>query len=351
VNPSGSPPRLCQQKAPDFACLGELEPAGTPVNVTFRGCLSVFGLSANYTDLTVAIFRERTAGGGAVDPGYDVNGAPGAQADNTPAALVTPAVLTHEVPAAECEELGAFEIPNVPTETDLIIRVTHQNEDASLRQFVDTYQYNFRLRNSAITDAAGAAVADPASCNANPCFVTDEVNTIAIATFRTIPRAAGVSAIQGEDDLFDGVGQGHIAGEIQDCTSQDRVQNAVVAVDAEARKLAYFNVGFTADEGNIEDPKPNATRNRTNADGLYAAIGVNTSQGGQPVTVGAAILPSLCGADGVCKCGADGAANPAWSAADTGEAEAQVLGVRTVYVFPDSITIMTFDRGMYLRTQ
>lgn len=345
ADPGGDPAFRCEQKTPDFACVGREVTGGPSVNVTLRGCVTTFGLGADSYDLTVAAFRERVGQDTAVDPGYDVSGAPGAQVDNTPTAFLARAISV-EVPDSECTDRGAYELANIPTETDLIIRVTHQNEEASLRQYVDTYQYGFRLRNSDITDAGGNPVADPATtCAAAACFVRDDVNTITIATFSTIPRAAGVSVVSGESDLFDGSGQGHIAGEVQDCTSEDTVQNAVVGIDTAARKLTYFNAGF--DEGNIEDPKPSSTRTRTNADGLYAAIAVDTSQGGTPVTVAAAIMPSICGADGVCKCGDDGKQNPAWTAADTGEAEAQVLGTRTVYVFPDSITILTFDRNIY----
>jgi hypothetical protein len=347
-NPSGDPARICQKKEPDLACVGQSVNGGAPVNVTLKGCVTTFGLGADSFGIDIAMFRERTTMGGAVDPGYDVSGDPGQQADNTPGALVGGTVST-QAAVADCSDRGAYEIANVPTETDLIVRVSHKNVDSELRLYVDTYQYNFRLRNSAIKDQSGAPVTDPSMCATMPCFVTDDVNTIAIATFKTIPRAAGVSSITGEDDLFDGSGQGHIAGEIQDCTSEDTVQNAVVAIDATARKLAYFNVGFDPNEGDIEDPKPSSTRVRTNADGLYAAIGVDTMTGGEPVTVGAAVLPSACGQDDVCRCTDDGQQNPSWTAADAGEGEALVLGSRTVYVFPDSITILTFDRGMYER--
>jgi hypothetical protein len=176
--------------------------------------------------------------------------------------------------------------------------------------------------------------------------VRETVNTIQNATYNTIARAAGVTSVQGERDLYDGMGQGHIAGEVQDCTSEDRMQNAVVALSANARKLTYFNVGFAANEGILDDPKPSTTRTMTNADGLYLGLAVDTMPGGVPVTVGAAITPSVCGPDGVCQCNGD-QKNPAWTAADGGEAETKVLGARQVYIFPDSVTILSFDRNMY----
>lgn len=346
ANPAGDPMTVCERKTPDFACVGRQVSRGVSVNVTLRGCVTTFGLGADSDDLTVTVLRERV-NDMAVDPGYDVLGMPGMQDEHTPGAVIGRAIST-EVPVAQCPDTGFYEIANVPTETDLIVRVTDQNLEESLRQKVDTYQYNFRLRNDSLVDMNGSAVADPASCANTPCFVSEEVNTIAIATFRTIPRAAGVSVIRGESNLFDGDGEGHIAGEVQDCTSEDKVQNAIVGVSADARKVTYFNAGFDSSDGpgTLDDPKPLQTRPRTNGDGLYAAIGVETAQGGEPVTVAAAIKGTECGDDMICKCNADGTTNPAWSAPDANEG-ARILGSRTVYVFPDSITIMTFDRGMY----
>ena len=54
------------------------------------------------------------------------------------------------------------------------------------------------------------------------------------------------------------------------------------------------------------------------------------------------------GDDGVCQCLEDGGKNPAWSAADANEAQVSVLGERIIFVFPDSITLMSFDAAMYV---
>jgi hypothetical protein len=272
------------------------------------------------------------------------------QADNTPAAVIGKTIST-AVPASQCEDLGAFSIPGVPTETEIVVRVTDQQEEKDRRRYVDTYQYNIILRNSLIRSGPlpdSPLVSDPATyCPANPCYVVDDVNTIAEATFRTVSLAAGVSDVRGQSDLYDDDGQGHLAGEVQDCSSLDRIQNAVVAVDAPIRKLAYFDVGFPPDPGNLEDPVVEGTRTRTNADGLYAAIALDVPAGGKAVKVGAAITKSLCGADGVCKCTGN-VENPAYTGADMGEGESTALAARTVYVYPDSITILTFDRQLYV---
>lgn len=337
----------CEKKpAPDWSCLEQPRPLGAPASVTMRGCVETFGIGDVSYDLTVAVMRE-AVNGVPVDPGYDVAGPAGQQDEHTAGALFGQRVLSEKVAETVCADEGRFEVAGVDTETRLIVRVTQQNEDASRRSYVDTYQYNVVLRNASIVDAAGMPVADPSGCTPASCFVDENINTITIPTFKTIPRAAGVSVITGESDLFDGEGQGHIAGEVQDCTSLDTVQNAIVSIDGRARKLAYFNVDFPPERDNLADPKPEATRSRTNADGLYAAIGVDTQRGGTPVKVGALALQSRCGADGVCMCTDDGQPNPMWTAADAGEGDVRVLGVRTVYVFPDSITVLTFDRTMY----
>ena len=74
---------------------------------------------------------------------------------------------------------------------------------------------------------------------------------------------------------------------------------------------------------------------------------MDTGDTGKPVDVGVAVTQSLCGADGVCKC-VDDKPNPAYSGPEEGDAEILVLGKRTVFVYPDSITILTFDRQLYV---
>lgn len=335
----------CEQVATDFSCLGQTSTRTAPVMVTLRACVETFGIGASSNGLTVTVLPEKKTDGTPADPGYDVAGAPGAQLDRTTPIGKT---ISVEVEVARCRDQGYVEIPNVPTETDLVVRVTQQQIPAAMRRYVDTYQYGMLLRSAAIVDANGMPVASPevACAGGTACFVDETVNTIQSATYQTISRAAGVTVVDGERNLYDGIGQGHIAGEVQDCSSENRIQHAVVSLSATARKLSYFNVGFGANEGQLDDPKPSSTRTMTNADGLYLGLAVNTMPGGVPVQVGAAITPTVCGPDGICHCNGD-AVNPAWSVADPGEAETKVLGVRTVYIFPDSVTILTFDRGIY----
>lgn len=346
----GAPPLVCEKTTPDLSCAGQSEPLGTPINVIFTGCVSSFGLEAQSDGLTVTVLREKGPGGAITDPGYDLMGVPGMRAEKTPGALVGQVVST-AVDASECSDLGSFRLAGVPTETPLIVRVTDQQYNNDDRRYIDTYQYNIILRNSAVR--SGPKLTDPlvtdpaASCGAQDCYVNDEVNTVFLTTFKSVALSAGVSFIPGDDDLYDGVGEGHLAGEVQDCSSLDKLQNAVVALDTDVRKLAYFNVGFPPDPDDLEDPKVEGTRTRTNADGLYAAIGVNVSDGGKAIKVGTAVTTSVCGPDGICKCNADGTANPSYSAADTGEGDVKALATRQVYVYPDSITILTFDRNLY----
>ncbi len=338
----------CTEIDPDLSCLATTEPLGTPIDVIFTGCVTSFGLEAPSDNLTVTIMRQDN-GGAATDPGYDLSGAAGQQAENTPAATLG-SVLSVAVTATTCTDRGRFTVQRIPTETPLIARVTDQHEEKSLRQYVDTYQYNLLLRNDRLRvgpSEDAALVTNPETyCAANPCYAVDDVNTVFETTFNTVALTAGVNNIEGRDDLFDGVGAGHIAGQIQDCTSVDTVRNAVVAIDAAVRKLAYFNVAYDDSIANLEDPKVDQTRNRTNADGLYVALAVSTQAGGSAVNIGAAITTSVCGDDGICRC-ENGAPNPNYTAADTNEGNVEVLGSREIFVFPDSITILTFDRNIY----
>jgi hypothetical protein len=358
VDPEDDAEAFCEEIAPDLSCVGQSEPLGTPIMVTFTGCVASFGLDAQSDGLTVTLMKE-TVGGTKSDPGYDLNGPAGAQTEKTPGALVghdpddmasVGHVQSKTVPRATCLDLGQFSMAQVPTETQLIARVTDQNVEKARRQYVDTYQYNVLLRNDAIREGPTEAdpfVTDPATyCAANPCYVIDDLNTVFETTFKTIALTAGVSRIVGDDDLYDGSGQGHIAGAVQDCTSENTMQNAVIGIDTPVKKLAYFNVSYPPAIGNLEDPKVDQSRRRTNADGLYAAIAADTQDGGQSIEIGAVITRSVCGQDGICQCKDDGV-NPAWSAADTDEARVDVLGRRTIFVYPDSITILTFDRNLY----
>lgn len=335
---------VCEQRAPDLSCLAVARPRGPSVPVTLRACVETFGIGATSYGLTVTVLPEKKPDGSPADPGYDVAGAPGSQAERT--APLARGIST-EVPATECPDQGYVELRNVPTETDLVVRVTQQQLPGANRSYVDTYQYGLMLPNSDVVDATGVAVATPtAACATTDCFARETVNTVQNATYLTIARAAGVTAVVGEGDLYDGVGQGHIAGQVQDCSSKDRLQNAIVGFSVAPRKTSYFDVGFGPREGKLEKANPSSTRTMTNADGLYVGLAINTMLGGVPVTVGAVVTPDVCGPDDVCQC-IEAATNPAWTAPDPGEAETKVLGARRVFVFPDSITILTFDRNLY----
>lgn len=340
---------ICTETAPDFGCVGDALNPGTPATVTARGCLVAFGIDVPTTaDIAVALFREFDAQNRPVDPGYDVNGAPGQQTNNTPAAFLGQQV-TQAVSRDRCKDEGFFSIAGIPTETPLIIRVTEQHLAKNERIQVDTYQYNVMLRNTEVTDANGDPVADVSACTAETCFVELEANTISNATFLTTATTAGVSSIPGSDDLYDGMGQGHMAGRVRDCNYRT-VQHATVGLDVTVRKLAYFNVDFGASNAwNFDNPRPFASRRSTNADGLYSAIGIDAPRSGQAVTIGASITPTVCGPDGVCRCTELNTQNPAWSAADTGEGETIALGSRVTFVFPDSVTLLTFDDKTYAR--
>jgi hypothetical protein len=349
-NPSGSNPvNVLTMKTPDVSCIGMHQARGTSIKVHLRGCVDAFGVDPGSThNLTVTLFHEVGADGKTpIDPGYDLMGQPGMQADKTPSAFIGKTISVDQPMGRSCKSSGWYDITNVPTETPLVVRVTDQNIPTGSRLMVDTYQYNYVLLNKNIEDMNGNPIMNPeTACSSMECFYTRATNTVLNATFTLVAHAGGVSVIQGSDNLYDGVGQGHIAGEVRDCSAPpttDKIMNAVVNIDATARKIDYFNVGFGTGTWDIDNAQPESTRTRTNADGLYAAMAIDSMTGGQPVRVGAAITKAVCaGPGGACHCNPDGTVN-----AMVPEGDATYLGSHELYVFPDSITIFTFDAALY----
>ena len=329
---------ICVQKTPDLSCVGKVAKRGAPIAVTFAGCVATFGLEARIpSHLRIALFREKRADAARTDPGYDMAGSPGSQTERSPDARIGELYATASG-ADACKSGERFEIESVMTETPMIVRVTDQHLAASERAFVDTYRYNVILPNTKIRVAAlaDAMLVDNAEtyCLDHPCFVVDDVNTIVDTMFRTIALTSGAGEPPGSSDLWDGEGAGHIAGEVQDCTSNDKVMNAVVAIDAEVDRLTYFNVGFDA-RSNLDEPRPDPTRGQTNADGLYAGISVDTERGGREA-IRAVATPSVCGNDGICRC-ENNAPNAAWTAKDSREGETLTLGTQGLRL-SDSVT-------------
>jgi hypothetical protein len=174
------------------------------------------------------------------------------------------------------------------------------------RTFVDTYQFGIHISPDRVEDCPddqAMTFGEGARC------VEFEANAIAETTARLIPIVAGHpnGGIGGSEDLHDGNGNGAIAGEVRDC-DDDQLLGATVTSSVAPVVMSYFD--------GTADPRPSVGRQYTNTDGIYAAI---------DIPVGTAPVEVTVTAEGR----VDGAA--------------RALGSQRVLVYPDSVTIYSFD--------
>jgi hypothetical protein len=272
-------------EVPDFSCVGNPEVLGPATNVLLEGCVDIFGI------------------GGKAKPGlkiaiYDVDQNP---QDDVPAyGEAEVAVRSQAGPlqdrAAECSKEGFYQLDGVPTNTPLIVKL-FDTDEGQAQTAIPTYSYFVYFSDDEIVDGV----------------IDYEANLVYKTTYDSIPTLGG-KRVEGQEIIFDGVGRSVIAGEIHDC--QDRLVANVAVSSSEfdaSSKMAYFN-------GDTEDPTPDLTLNATNDDALYVVLNAKTDPGSNIHTIAAAYVDADCTGDD-CLC--------------------QDAGSADVYVFPDSVTIMT----------
>ncbi len=270
--------------APDASCIGNPRMVTGSQNVTLEGCVDIFGLGEEAKVGLRAAFYGVDQDPNADTPRY---GEVDIATETQPGEL--------QALAQACSSKGYFRIADIPTHTPLIVKV-YDTDEGVLQVAIDTYTYDIVFFDEDIDNGT----------------IEYEVNLIYRSTYDSVPTLGG-KLIDGQDDISDGVGRAIIAGEIHDC--QDRlVMNAVVGTDRNdaQTELVYF-------DGN-EDPKPDLTRNLTNDDALYGLLNVNTDPGSNQHTVFAGFADPDCNGE---------------------DCECISLGSSTVYVFPDSVTILT----------
>ncbi len=206
-------------------------------------------------------------------------------------------IVPPEDPGNDSE--GYFAIPNVPTHTRLVFKVSGRKA-----RWIDTYEFGPILTE--VRDDNGTAWSPWGG------------NVISIGAWNTIPSTAFVPA--GIQD-----GNGAIAGRINDCGEAGRtidldgqtytidaplpIANATVNLAHDGARLTYFN-------GNPDDTLPEPSRTTTNVLAVYAGIDVP----GGPNTIS-----NLGRLDG----------------------ELVPLGTRPIFLPPRSVAIATFE-GNYL---
>ncbi len=238
--------------APNLSCF---DPAGyftadPPEMVTVYGVVDVFGNGGDADNITVEIYREGT------------DGNLGELLGSATASIADPCTETENEVENDMitgtRKLGFYFIPNIPSDTPLIIKQT-----GALDFWKTIYSYNQMAINTELERAAPAA--DACATMSNSAF--DGVprwryraRIISTSDWTSIPLTAGlVSGIR--------AGSGVVAGEIHDCTDT-RLEFAQVATNPAPEVLAYFN-------DNPDNPLPVASRfEGTSLLGLYAALDI-----------------------------------------------------------------------------
>ena len=271
--------------APNFSCFEpDNYPAkpGTPRMVTMKGEVESFANGCDLVGVKIEVFKVQRTGDPATEGDLgDLVGAPVITDSNSEI------VLEEVSTCVDDRRNRAYEYPDVPTETELVIKTSGASAQDSWRPL---YTYNVYISED-----------DP---DLSGDIYTRDVSALAEDDFATIPSVAIGRTIT--------PGNGALGGEVHDCDNI-RVQNARVDISVPRVALVYFN----ADE---DDPLPDLNRDRigTGRTALFSALDV------KPGAVRVSATGLLPDGDGFRLVSA---------------------GYHDVRVFPDSVTSVSF-RGL-----
>lgn len=269
--------------SPNFGCITDspTKPQG-PEKVKVKGCVDAFGISGNTVDAKITFYKEEDI----LEYGKCL-GEKGKDNCKMPDPIV-PEVTSFQ--DTNCDDWGAYEVENIPTNTMLVRLV-------KLDDFHDSYQFNVyfpadKAKNGVIT----AEEYDDATANG-----------VSNSTWNLIPRTIGLLGIT--------KGNGVIAGRVRDCDHYP-VMNAMVGTDGNPKMLVYFNGddGKVDNEGKPKSSDPDPQRKSTNSDGLYSIVDI------KPGNYNVAALVQK-------------------------DNQILKLGYYTVTVFPDAATILSFKES------
>lgn len=186
--------------------------------------------------------------------------------------------------------LRQYTIPNVPTETPLVIKTSDASGSGN---WATVYDYNIYFSNAQVAAGFPGVSSCPAG---DACY---DATAAASSDLGTVANTLGVS-IDGSEGL--------LAGEVHDC-GDVRLYGATVNTDTRAETQVTY---FTEDEGN---PLPDTTATVTSHLGLFGAINYPT---GKPIRVTAT---------------AQDPANPG---------KFLMLGTYVVQMYPGAVTALSF---------
>jgi hypothetical protein len=256
------------QPTVDLACTTTPPAKGTPQMVTLSGFVKDFlGGDSDSTGVKVEVFQEGADGALGASVGSVTTDTNSQQRTNDWLA---------NCPTNGCTE-RAYSIPNVPTETPLII---HTSDAANAGKWASLYDYNIFFSNSAVN--AGA--------------VTYDTTAVGTTDLTTVASSAGGYTIQADKGL--------LAGEVHDC-GDVRLANATVSTDYRPQSPIVY---FGAVESN---PLPDQTQTATSQLGLFGGINYTTNV---PIHI---------------------------SAVGMLNGQSTLIGAYTVQVFPGSVTALS----------
>ncbi|MCX7943949.1 MAG: carboxypeptidase-like regulatory domain-containing protein [Deltaproteobacteria bacterium] len=267
---------------PNFSCISDspTKPQG-PEKVKIKGCVDAFGISGNTVEAKITFYKEEDI----LQYGECIK-EKGVGSCKMPNPIV-PEVVSYQ--DTNCDDWGAYEVENIPTNT-MLVRLVR------LEDFHDSYQFNVYFPADKDKNGDGIITTDE--------YPDAAANGVSNSTWNLIPRTIGLLGIT--------KGNGVIAGRVRDC-EQYPVMNATVGTDGNPKMLVYFN----GDDGKVDDagkPKssdPDPQRKATNSDGLYSIVDI------KPGNYNVVALVQ-------------------------NNNQILKLGYYTVTVFPDAATILTF---------
>jgi hypothetical protein len=280
---------------PALSCIGQVGGGtATPQTVTLTGYADVFSSGPSSDGVRLQIFRADAIGDGVTDlaqvspiaiKDIVLDETTLATARACPASRTEPEDLHGNCiqPSTDCEarcprELSAadfchntscvarqrweirYEIPDVPTNTFLVVRsiglTSSGTPDTAHETWAPMVQYNVYLS----TDERACGDDEDRNClNAGEARYQMNVNLLSRSDYRTIPLTAGLSS---------GIAEGHggVAGEVHDCDNI-RIEHAQIGFSPLPLKNTYFN-------GNPVQTLPDLSRGSmgTDALGLYAGL-------------------------------------------------------------------------------
>jgi hypothetical protein len=264
---------------PDLSCLSTPTALGTPQMVTLTGYVWLFSTGEDSQGVKVQVFAE-------TNPNTDgaIGSMPLGSYTTTMMDAVDPTNTTWD---SECTGANGcsyrqYTIPNVPTETPLVIETTDGGQD----QWATLYDYNIYFPNSSV--------------------VNNDAGTPTVSYDATAVASGDLGTVAGTVGLTVNSADGLLAGEVHDC-GDDRVAGATVGITATPAAFSYF----TSDES---DPLPDLSATSTSDLGLFGGIniplgkpvrvtaigtcpsGQTTCTAGQPVMIGTYVVQLYAGA-------------------------------------------------------